>query len=92
MTMDEKKLNDLLGSFIASLTDEQREKAKACKDLNELTALLGNLGVPLPDELLDEAAGGVLPPEYGIYFAALEVANRYNISIEEALEIVLKGM
>ena len=31
-----------------------------CKDMNELTALLNEAGVPLPDELLDGVAGGVI--------------------------------
>lgn len=31
---------------------------KACKDLKKLTACLGEMGVELPDELLDAASGG----------------------------------
>ena len=41
-----------------SLTDEQKEKAKACKTADELTSLLSQLGVALPDEMLDSVAGG----------------------------------
>ncbi len=52
--MDEKKLNELL----ASLSEEQKAKVAACKDNTELFALLGEMGVALPDELLDDAAGG----------------------------------
>ena len=41
-----------------SLTDEQKEKTKACKTAGELTSLLSQLGVALPDEMLDSVAGG----------------------------------
>lgn len=62
--MDENKnaneLNKALEGLWDSLTDEQREKAKACKTLDELTALAGKLGVELPDEMLDSVAGGVI--------------------------------
>ncbi len=60
--MDENKsaseLNEALKGMWDSLTDEQREKAKACKSMDELTALAGKLGVELPDETLDKVAGG----------------------------------
>ena len=63
--MDENKNNDpkleaALKGIWDSLTDEQKEKAKACKTLDELTALAGKEGVELPDELLDAFAGGYL--------------------------------
>ena len=47
-----------LGRALPALTEEQRGQLKACKDVNELTACLGELGVALPDELLDAAVGG----------------------------------
>ena len=56
--MEDNKLNESLERVIASLTEEQKEKVAACKDMNELTALLGELGVELPDELLDDVGGG----------------------------------
>lgn len=52
------KLKEALNSVWDSLTDEQKEKAKACKTLDELTALAGKEGVELPDELLSAVAGG----------------------------------
>ena len=62
--MDENKnaseLNEALAGMWDSLTDEQKEKAKACQSMDELTALAGQLGVELPDELLDSVAGGVI--------------------------------
>lgn len=57
--MDSEKLNELLKGIWESLTDEQKEKAKGCKNLKELTALLGGMGVALPDELLDAVVGGL---------------------------------
>ena len=58
--MEEKKLIALLRDAFHTLNDEQKEKAKACKDVNELTECLGEMGVALPDELLDAVAGGVI--------------------------------
>ena len=52
------ELNKALKDLWDSLTDEQKEKAKACKSMDELTALAGRMGVELPDELLDQVAGG----------------------------------
>lgn len=57
--MEDNKLNEILEGVIASLTEEQKEQAKACKDVDELIALLGKLGVELPDELLDGVGGGL---------------------------------
>ena len=57
--MDEKMKNVIAG-ILNNLTDEQKKKATACKSLDELTACLGELGVALPDELLDAVAGGIV--------------------------------
>lgn len=57
--MKKQKLNEMLKGIYDALTDEQKEKAKACKTIDELTALLGEMGIALPDELLDAAAGGL---------------------------------
>ena len=43
---------------INTLTDEQKKQLAACKSPEELTVRLGELGVELPDELLDAVAGG----------------------------------
>ncbi len=59
--MDEARMNELnetLKGIWDSLTDEQKEKAKACKTMDELTALAGKEGVELSDEVLDAVAGG----------------------------------
>ena len=52
------KLNAALKGIYDNLTDEQKAKAKACKTMDELTALAGKEGIELPDEVLDAAAGG----------------------------------
>ncbi len=57
--MENKNLSEQMAEILNSLTDEQKEKVKACKDVSELTALLGEMGIALPDELLDAAAGGL---------------------------------
>ena len=51
--MDEKKRSELLKNVFDSLTDEQKEKAKACKTVEELTEMLTEAGVELSDELLE---------------------------------------
>ena len=56
------KLAEALQGIWDSLTDEQKEKAKACKTMDELTVLAGKEGIELPDELLDAVAGGVKYP------------------------------
>ena len=56
--MEEKDLNDLLQGIFDSLTDEQKEKAKACETVEELMDLAGKEGFELPDEALEEISGG----------------------------------
>ena len=65
--MEEKKFNKILEKVLAGLTDEQKAKAAECKDSSELVALLGEMGAALPDELLDNTAGGFVwkKPETG---------------------------
>ena len=54
------KLEAALKGIWESLTDEQKEKAKACKSWDELTQLAGKEGIELPDEVLDAVAGGYI--------------------------------
>lgn len=53
------KLAEALKRLCDSLTDEQKEKMKACKTMDELTKLAAAEGIELPDEILDAVAGGV---------------------------------
>ncbi len=54
------ELEEALKGIWDSLTDEQKEKAKACRTMDELIELAGREGMELPDELLDAVAGGGL--------------------------------
>ena len=56
--MDEKKLEETLDGIYDKLNDEQKEKAKACKNMDELIKLAGEWGIELPDELVSAVAGG----------------------------------
>ena len=55
--MDEE-MKKALEKFFANLTDEQKEKVKECKTMEELMDFAGKEGLELPDELLDGVAGG----------------------------------
>lgn len=55
--MDEK-VNEAMKSFFEKLTDEQKEKAKACKNTDELLKLAGEWGIEIPDELAGMVTGG----------------------------------
>lgn len=56
--MGEMNIQKVMAAILESLTDAQKEQVKACKDTNELIAKLSEMGVALPDELLDAAVGG----------------------------------
>ena len=55
--MDEKMKEAMKGIY-ETLSDEQKEKAKACKSMDEFMKLAGEWGIELPDELADAVAGG----------------------------------
>ena len=56
--MDEK-MKKVMDQLFAKLTDEQKEKAKECKTLDELMEFAGKEGVELPDEMLENVGGGL---------------------------------
>ena len=56
--LQEQKVNEALKDIYDSLTDEQKEKAKACKTTEELMAFVAKEGFELPDEALEAVAGG----------------------------------
>ena len=60
----EEKMEKSLQEFFEKLTDEQKEKAKECKTLEELMDFFGKEGIELPDELLDSVAGGLTKEEF----------------------------
>ena len=51
-------MKEVMDSVFEKLTDEQKEKAKACGNLDEFMKLAGEWGIELPDELLDNVSGG----------------------------------
>lgn len=55
--MDEKMEKAMKGIY-ENLTDEQKEKANACKTSDELMKLAGEWGIELPDDALEAVAGG----------------------------------
>ena len=59
--MDEK-MKEVMKGIYENLTDEQKEKAKACKSVDELMKLAGEWGIELPDEFLGTVAGGKMWP------------------------------
>ena len=62
MSGNENKVNELneaLKGMWDSLTDEQKERAKECKSMDELMSLAGKMRIELPDELLETVAGGI---------------------------------
>ena len=47
-----------LEKYIGELSPEMQEKARACKDMNELNALLAENDVELSEDALEAVAGG----------------------------------
>ena len=56
--MINERMKELTERIYENLTDEQKEKAKQCKTMDELMAFAGQEGVELPDEALDHVSGG----------------------------------
>ncbi len=57
--MDEKNFQEeKMRELFKSLTDEQKEKIKACKTPEEVVDLIQNEGFELPDDALDLISGG----------------------------------
>ncbi len=60
----ESKASELLNSVTNRLSDSQKEKAKKCNTLQELTEFLTEEGIELSDDMLEKIAGGC--PIYGL--------------------------
>ena len=56
--MNEKEMNEIVEKFIGGLTNEQKEKAMSCENMDEFMKLAGEWGLELPDELVTGVAGG----------------------------------
>ena len=63
--MENENWSEQMIELLNGLTDEQKEKINACKGQKEILACLGEMGVELPDEMLDAVAGGQeeIPPD-----------------------------
>ena len=48
--MENKDFCEQLAELLSGLTDEQKQKAEACETPKEQIALLGELGVEIPDK------------------------------------------
>ena len=60
--MDERKnQEEKLKEIFDSLTDEQKEKIKACKTPDEVVKLVKSDGFELSDEALELISGGIVP-------------------------------
>ena len=70
--MDEKLKKELLEIY-DSLSDEQKEKVKECKTMEEVSAFAAKEGIELPDEMLDEIAGGYV--FYDVYTYKYRIIN-----------------
>ena len=51
-------MDDKLKEIYDSLTEEQKEKALSCTTQDELMDFAGEEDIELPEELLEEGAGG----------------------------------
>ncbi|MBQ7670400.1 MAG: hypothetical protein IJS45_06740 [Clostridia bacterium] len=76
--MEEKKLNQLLLSAWNGLSDGQKKRVKECKNMNGQITLLCEMGVAMPDELLDSVSGGTPRPNPGkvTYTAVCPICNQ----------------
>ena len=68
----------------ASLSDELKEKARACKNEKELFAILKGNGEALPDEELDKVAGGA-------YYVRNDEKNCYDIYLDDGHYLESQG-
>ena len=75
--MDDK-MKEKLKTIFDSLNDEQLERAKECKSIDELLAVVGEEGMELPDEIVDAVAGGYI---YKAYPDCWKVINDYCGSV-----------
>ena len=81
------KLFEILRGISEGLTDEQKEKAKQCKTVDELMAFAGKEGIELPDEVLDAVAGGIQAGD--IYGARLD---QFGQPVKRSFEEEWRGL
>lgn len=84
---DLNKLDEALKGIWDSLSEEQKAKAKACENLEELKKLAGKEGIELPDELLEAVAGGYIH-YYNLHdhLCDIDIINDGNGKVEATLK------
>ena len=68
---------------IKNLTEEQMEKARACKSSEELVELAKSEGVELNDEQLDAIAGGTWYNCMNETWQGSKISGEYNSNLEK---------
>ncbi len=58
-----KKLPEEIKEFFRQLPEETKEKLKQCKSEEEAMDVLKGDMIPIPDDVLDDVAGGLYSPE-----------------------------
>ncbi len=53
-----ENVNALLEKISERLSDSQKEKAKKCNTIQELTEFMAKEGIELSDEIMEQIAGG----------------------------------
>ncbi len=84
--MEQDKIKDTFTKIMESLTEEQREKAMACDTPEQFFELIEKEGVALPDEMFDDAAGGVAINS-NMFNSATVNSNMINSSTANAAAI-----
>ena len=74
MTIIDEKMKEIYDG----LSDELKEKAKACKTTDELMELAGKEGIELPDEVLDTVAGGCSCPNVTCHHMGTQKCPAFN--------------
>ena len=59
--MDKERIAELREKIITSMTEEQKERARACKSIWELMDFLAAEGIELPAEAMKTASGSGNP-------------------------------
>ena len=85
--MENKNVNEQLEGLLNGLNDEQKKKAYACQNVNELMSFLSEHGIALPDNLLDNISGGNQAELDLIYKLSLwdEVCQKRGIDVHDTL-------
>ena len=74
-----EKMQEELKRIYEGLTEEQKEKVKECKSVDEIMELAGKWGIEMPEDYIDAVAGGAEEPEYGCeHYGCMCYYNKYG--------------